>query len=189
MQRLNTWLKRIALALSLALVVSVVGLLIYQQFSDGPTGPLMGGTFSSGVVVDTPVEDWSVLEGDFEFELVGQGNSRTAGGVLMDGNLYITCDLGFVWARLPAGFQRNVLHLIWVFKTWHQQVAADGRIRIRKDGRIYPASIQRVQDPQQIEALKVSLETLAAEFFGSQGLGPRPTQQPNDIWFFRVSQP
>ena len=32
-------------------VVGLVGLLVYQQISDGPTGPLMGGSFSSGEIV------------------------------------------------------------------------------------------------------------------------------------------
>ena len=184
----KTWLKRIFLGLAGIVVVGLVSLLLYQQVSDGPTGPLMGGSFGSGEIVETPVADWSALAGDFEFELVGQQSSRTAGGVLVDGNLYITCDLGFVWSRLPDGFQRNVLNLIWVFKSWHEDALRDGRIRIRKDGRIHTAVIELVEDPELIESLKVALEDLASEFFGPEGLGPRPRQEPNDIWFFRVSQ-
>lgn len=188
MSRIKTWGKRIALGFGLMVALGVVSLLVYQRISDGPTGPLAGGTFSTGEVVSTPVTDWSTLEGDFEFELVGQSSSRTAGGVLLDGTLYITCDLGFVWARIPSGLQRNVLHLIWVFKTWHEKALLDGRIRIRKDGRIHTANLEYVEDPQVIEALKVSLETMAAEFFGPDTLGARPQEEPNDIWFFRVTQ-
>jgi len=188
MHKLRTWFTRIALGLTVMVGVGIVGLIVYQQISDGPTGPLMGGTFSSGEIVETPVEDWLELEGDFEFELVGQGSSRTAGGILVDGDLYITCDLGFIWSRLPSGFQRNILNLIWVFKTWHEDALLDGRIRIRKDGRIHTATIEHIEDPQLIEALKISLEDLASEYFKPEGLGPRPTQEPNDIWFFRVKQ-
>ncbi len=188
MSKLKIWLKRILFGLSGFAVISLVTLLIYQKVSDGPTGPLMGGTFSSGEIVQTPIEDWSALEGDFEFELVGQGSARTAGGILVDGNLYITCDLGFVWSRVPNGLQRNMLHLIWVFKTWHEEALLDGRIRIRKDGRIHSGTIALVDDPQLIEVLKNSLEALAGEFFEPEGLGPRRTQEPNDVWFFRVSQ-
>lgn len=188
MHKIKIWLGRVALGLMLTIALGFVSLIVYQRMSDGPTGPLMGGSFSSGEVVDTPVIDWSELEGDFEFELVGQSSSRTAGGILVGGDLYITCDLGFIWSRLPAGFQRNLLNLIWVFKTWHEEALLDGRIRIRKDGRIYPATIEHIKDPQLIEALKLSLEQLASEYFEPNALGPRPTQAPNDIWFFRIRQ-
>jgi len=189
MHNIKTWLTRIALGLTATIGVVLVGLLVYQQISDGPTGPLMGGTFSSGEIVEFPVEDWSKLEGDFEFELVGPGSSRTAGGILVDGNLYISCDLGFIWSRIPSGFQRNILNVIWIFKTWHEEALLDGRIRIRKDGRIHSATLEHVKDPHLIEALKVSLEDMASEYFEPEGLGSRPAQEPNDIWFFRVSQP
>jgi len=158
MRTLKTWLTRIALGLTAMVVVGLVVLIVYQRISDGPTGPLTGGVFSSGEIVEAPVEDWSELEGDFEFELVGQSSSRTAGGILVDGELYITCDLGFIWSRLPSGFSRNMLNLIWVFKTWHKKALLDGRIRIRKDGRIHTATIEHVEDPRVIEALKISLE-------------------------------
>ncbi len=186
MHKIKTWLTRIALGLTVMVVVGLVGLRVYQQISNGPTGPLMGGSFSSGEIVETPVEDWSELEGNFEFELVGQNSSRTAGGILVDGDLYITCDLGFIWSRSPPGFRRNIANLIWVLKTWHEEALLDGRIRIRKDGRIHTATIERVEDPQLIEALKISLEDM--DYFKPEGLGPRPTQEPNDIWFFRVRQ-
>ena len=141
----------------------------------------------SGDVMAAPVHNWSLLEGDFEFELVGQQRSRTAGGIMLDGELYITCDLGFIWARLPAGTSRNILHTIWLFKTWHHRAVEDGRIRIRKDGRVYSANVQRVEDPAIVEQLKGAIETAAAEFFAPNPLGPRPAEPPNDIWFFRVS--
>ena len=188
MRKIKTWLTRVAIGLTVMVALGLVSLLIYQRVSDGPTGPLMGGSFSSGEIVESPVEDWSELAGDFEFELVGQNSSRTAGGVFVDGNLYITCDLGFIWSRLPPGVERNMLNLIWVFKSWHEEALLDGRIRIRKDGRIHSATIEHVEDPQLIEALKISLEDLAGEYFKPEVLGPRPIQEPNDIWFFRVTQ-
>lgn len=188
MNKLKLWLSRLALTLAVVIGLSLAGILVYQQVSDGPTGPLMGGTFTSGEVVDTQVEDWSELDGEFEFELVAQGNSRTAGGILVDGQLYITCDLGFIWSRLPTGLTRNILNIIWIFKTWHEEALLDGRIRIRQNGRIHTARIEHVKDPQLIEVLKSSLEELAGEYFEPTGLGPRPTEEPNDIWFFLVTQ-
>ena len=63
MHKIITWITRIALGLSVTVGVGLVALLVYQQISDGPTGPLMGGSFSSGEIVETPVEDWSELAG------------------------------------------------------------------------------------------------------------------------------
>ncbi|NKC01289.1 MAG: hypothetical protein GKR90_22710 [Pseudomonadales bacterium] len=186
MNKLKTWLSRIGLGLTIMVFVVLVGLLVFQQVSNGPMGPLMGGTFRSGEVIETPVEDWSELEGSFEFELVGQNSSRNAGGIVVAGDLYITCDLGFIWSRSPPGLRRNIAKLIFMLKTWHEEALLDGRIRIRKDGRIHSGTVERVKDPQLIEELKNSLEDM--DYFKPEGLGPRPTREPNDIWFFRVRQ-
>ncbi len=182
------WLRRLFIGLVLALVLGIVGLMIYQRLSDGPTGPLTGGPFTTGQVIEQPVSDWAGLSGDFEFELVAHGTSRTAGGVLHEGQLYLTCDLGFIWSRLPSGSSRNVLQLIWWFKNWHEKAMNDGRIRIRKDGKLYSANLTRVNEPELIEALKVTLENEAAKFFAPRELGPRPPSPPNDIWFFLIDQ-
>jgi len=182
------WIRRGLLGFATVLVIVVATLMIYQRFSDGPTGPLPGGPFRTGEVVSAPVDDWSRLRGDFEFELVGDGTSRTAGGIWLDGNVYISCDLGFMWSRLPSGTIRNILHVIWWFKTWHSRASEDGRVRIRKAGRIYPVTIERVHDPDLIEALKATVEVEAAAFFAPMKIGPRPQQPPSDMWFFRVTQ-
>ena len=121
MVRWQKWIRRVAATLGAVLIVGVLGLLTYQRFSDGPTGPLTGGPFRTGEEVPAPIDSWDTLEGDFEFELVGARSSRTAGGILLEDALYITCDLGFIWNRLPAGTGRNILHIIWWFKTWHEK--------------------------------------------------------------------
>ncbi len=185
--RAGIWIRRTLLSLAALLAVAVVILLVYQRFSDGPTGPLSGGPFRTGEVVPAPVDDWSLLRGDFEFELVGDGTSRTAGGIWLDDKVYISCDLGFMWSRLPDGATRNILEVIFWFKDWHERATEDGRVRIRKDGRIYPVTIERVQDPALIEALKAAIEVEAAAFFEGVDISTRPEQPPNDIWFFLVS--
>lgn len=181
------WTKRLVLALAMLIVLGFAAIRVWQTLSDGPTGPLAGGSFSSGEWVTEPITDWRQLEGDFEFELVAQGTSRTAGGILVDEDLYITCDLGFIWGRLPDGMQRNLLHVIWMFKDWHHHAQQDGQVVIRKDGRLYPVTVTRVTDATKIETLKSALEGLAADFFGDRQLGPRPVNPPNDIWFFKVA--
>ena len=186
--RVRVWVGRGILGFAALIALGIASLLIYQQISDGPSGPLPGGPFKSGHLVSLPVTDWSPLEGDFEFELVGEQSSRTAGGLLLDGKLYISCDLGFIWARLPEGLPKNVLHVIWWFKTWHEKALLDGRVRIRKNGEIYPVTIVRVENEQLLERLKGTLEDEARAFFAPNELGPRPLEPPNDIWFFRVRQ-
>ena len=184
MQQFRLWMTRFVVALFALFLVSLLALLVYQQFSDGPSGPLSGGSFTSGT--PTPITDWSALAGDFEFELVAEGTSRTAGGIELDGVVYISCDLGFMWSRLPSGTTRHLLNLIYVFKDWHHKALADGRIRIRKGGKIYDARIELEEDPATIAALQDKIEVLASEFFGAD-VGPRPTEPPNDIWFFRIN--
>ncbi|MEM7003903.1 MAG: hypothetical protein AAF529_24165 [Pseudomonadota bacterium] len=170
----------------LLVLFGFVAIKIWQQFADGPYGPITGGSFASGTWVDGPVDDWRVLEGSFDFELVGQGSSREAGGILLGEQVYISCDLGFTWARLPEGTTRTVLQIIWWFKDWHHHAVEDGRVVIRKDNTLYPVQITRVTDPTTVAALKTTMETLAAEYFGGE-LGPRPVEPPNDVWFFAVA--
>ena len=187
MVRSHKWILKVAATLGAVLIVGVLVLLTYQRFSDGPTGPLTGGSFRTGEEVPAPIASWDTLEGDFEFELVDARSSRSAVGILLDDALYITCDLGFIWNRLPTGTGRNILHIIWWFKNWHEKAQLDGRIRIRKDNKIYPANIVLVTDPNDIERLKRTMEELANEFFAPNKMGPRPEQEPNEVLFFRVT--
>ncbi|MEM7016027.1 MAG: hypothetical protein AAF512_01655 [Pseudomonadota bacterium] len=188
MQRLKFWATWLGIGVVSLAAFGFITLMIYQHFSDGPTGPLTGGPFSTGQMTPLPTANWSKLEGDFEFELVSQGTSRTAGGILVDNELYISCDLGFIWARLPDGGAKYMLHLIWLLKDWHEKALSDGRIRIRKDGKVYSAEIELVRDTAKVEALKSALEVLAADFFKPTKLPPRPAEEPNDIWFFKVKE-
>ena len=168
-------------------VLAVIGLLIAQRVSDGPMAFVQGGPFTTGEVVEEKVTDWSfAVDREIEFELVGFGTSRIAGFIMLDGVAYMTCDLGFIWNRLEPGVGRTLLNLIYIFKDWHLDAVADGRARLRIDGEtIYNTQFVKVEDPETIEALKVRIEALAAEYFGGE-IGPRPAESPNDIWFFRM---
>lgn len=181
-----TWLKYTAITLVAVVLVTGLGILITQRFSDGPIEFLQGGPFKTGEVVDGPVEDWSFGVGkNTEFELVGFGTSRTAGYIMHDGIAYMTCDLGFMWNRFE-GRQRMILNLIYVFKHWHEDAVQDGRARLRIDGKIYPANFVKVEDPELNEILRAELEELARGYVAPAQLGPPPTDPPNDVWFFRM---
>lgn len=182
MRRLLKWC---GIGLGSVLVAVIVSIILFQKFSDGPYGPLQGGPFKTGEVVAAPVDDWSVLQGDFEFESVSTGKSRTAGGILLEDAVYISCDLGFMWGRL-TGTTRTILHIIWLFKDWHHDAVIDGRMVIRKDGRRYPVTVTRVEDPALQKALENKIEQEARAFFSNAEIGAAPEEEPNDIWFFKV---
>ena len=116
---------------------------------------------------------------------VGFGTSRTAGYIMHDGVAYMTCDLGFMWNRLE-GQQRWILHLIYIFKRWHEDALEDGRARLRIDGKIYRTNFVKVEDAELNEILRGKLEDLGREYFAPAELGPPPDEPPNDVWFFRM---
>ena len=180
------WLKYIAIGLAVIIVVATVGILITQRISDGPIEFLQGGPFTTGERVEEPVTDWSFGVGrSSEFELVGFGTSRIAGYIMHDGIAYMTCDLGFMWNRFE-GRQRLILNLIYIFKNWHRDAVDDGRALLRIDGKIYKANFVKVEDPDLNAILRTKLEDLAREYFAPAVLGSPPTEEPNDIWFFRM---
>lgn len=181
------WLKYTGMVLGGLAVVALVGVLIAQRVSDGPMEFLQGGPFKTGELVEEPVTDWSFGVGKpMAFELVGFGTSRTAGYIMHDGMAYMTCDLGFMWNRLEGGYQRWLLNLIYLFKTWHLDAVQDGRALLRIDGKLYKTQLVKVEDPELSEVLQRKLETLAREYFAPRELGPPPSEPHNDIWFFRM---
>ena len=83
---------------------------------------------------------------------------------------------------MPA---RWVLHLIYVFKHWHEDVSKDGRVVARIQGTRYQRQAVRVTDPALLAALHSRVEEEAEEMLGAP-LGELPPDDPNDIWFFRL---
>lgn len=179
--------------------MAVIGLVlagfISSRISDGPLGPIPGGSLVSGELVDAPVVDWSAVTGGqiedqitpyfVEFELAERMSSRTTGILLYEGEVYIPCDLGFGWARM-SGSTRWILHLIYLVKDWHNQALEDGLVVLRIAGKRYERQAVRVIDPEVVEALRLQLEAFTAEWQTPEPLGPRPTDGPKDIWFFRL---
>ncbi len=179
-----TVLKYLGYGLLATIVFLIVSILVVQRLSDGPIEPLQGGPFTTGELIETPVEDWSFGElKNTHFELVGFGTSRRAGYIMLDGVAYMTCDLGFMWNRLE-GSSRILLNLIYVFKTWHLDAMEDGRALIRIDGKIYRAQFTKVTDAELQDRLKGRVEELFDQMFGE--IGPAPIEEPNDMWFFRI---
>lgn len=148
------------------LLAGVVGLLILvafgARFHDGPVGLFPGGPLDAGPLEAGPVADWSFAQAEntIELQLLSQQRSRTTWILVHDGAAFIPCAIGF-----PPG------------KTWHQYAAQDGRAVLRIEGRRYPVTLQRVEDPETSAAL-------AAVVKEKYGRSPR---SDSGVWYFRVT--
>lgn len=183
----RSWPRRVALLVGVIAVIGYFGFKLAQHRSDGPlTDMIPGGELRSGTLVTEPVSDWTFAHGQtVELQLVSPLRSRYTGLVTHNNTLYVPCDLGYMWGRFDGAI-RHTLHLIYRFKTWHQEAMRDGRVVFRLDGKRYQRQAVRVTDPALIAELKSVLETLASEWVAPDTLGPPPTEGPRDIWFFRL---
>jgi len=180
------WLYRSARVSGIVLLLLIGMGFVAQRMSDGPTGPIQGGALRTGALVTEPVTDWSFAQGqDLEIQLVEPVGSRRTGLMVHDGELYVPCDLGFMWGRF-SGQHRLILHAIYILKSWHEDALLDGRVVLRIAGKRYERQAVRVTDPELVAELQVQLEGMAAEWLAPEVLGPAPTEGPGDIWFFRM---
>jgi len=187
---------RIVGTLFVVLILLAGGVLFAQRMSDGPMGPISGGKLRSGTLVTERDVDWSAATGgkidtqtdsslEIELQLVNPPSSRTTGAMLHEGELYIPCDLGYIWNRF-SGNTRYILNAIYLVKRWHHDVERDGRVVLRIDGKRYERQAVRVTDPEMIATLKAQINETLALMDLPEELGPIPTEEPNDIWFFRI---
>lgn len=178
---------RIAAGFAIVSILAYAGFTAAQQWSDGPLNDMFpGGALRSGTLVTEPVTDWTFVHGEtVELELVGYETSRFTGLMEHNGNVYVPCDLGYMWGRFD-GNTRRVLHLIYLFKHWHTDALTDGRMAFRLNGKRYEGAGTRVTDPEEITQLKASLEDMAREWLAPEPLGEAPSETPNDIWFFQL---
>jgi len=155
-------------------------------YTDGPMGPIPGGELRSGTLVSEPNVEWSLADQQMiELQLVEPLRSRTTGAMLHEGQLYVGVDLGFIYRRIPLYHPaRWMLSIIYRVKHWHEDALLDGRVVIRFSGKRYERQAVRVTDPETVAALRSKVEEGAAQVFSS--LGEAPTDDPKDIWFFRM---
>lgn len=181
--------KILAIVVGALLVMLVTTVLVAQRVSDGPMGPVAGGPLRSGELVSGPV-DWSTVKlGEVELQLVEPPRSRITGAFVYEGALYIPCDLGFMWRRVPDTRFRTILGLIWSVKRWHEDAVRDGRVVLRTGGKRYEGQAVRVTDPELLANLRTQLEESGRKYFASQGMGGLRSDVPADpeaIWFFRI---
>lgn len=180
-------LKVVGIIAAVAAIIGTIAFKVAQQRSDGPLNDMLpGGALRSGALVTEPVDDWQFANGKtIELQLETPLRSRYTGLMVHNGELYVPCDLGFMWGRF-SGTTRHMLHLIYRFKRWHEDALADGRVLFRIDDKRYARNAVRVTEPGTVTALKAQLEDMAREWVAPDTLGPPPTSGPRDIWFFRL---
>lgn len=124
-------------------VLLALGASVYfgARLHDGPlaSGPLAlipGGPLRSGELVQLPVGDWAfAVDVDvIELQLESQNVSRTTWILVKDGVAYIPCSLGF-----PPG------------KKWYVHAQQDGRAVLRIEGKRYPVTLTKDEDPSFAE--------------------------------------
>jgi len=151
------------IGLSLAGIVGLlVAIAFFARFHDGPVGLFPGGPLEAGPLVASPVADWSFAQGEntIELQLLSQQRSRTTWILVHDGAAFIPCAIGF-----PPG------------KTWHQHALQDGRAVLRIEGRRYPVTLRRVEDPE----LSGALAGLVKDKYG------RAPPSDAGVWYFQVA--
>jgi hypothetical protein len=133
--RVLKWLGGIVLVI--ALVIGAAYLV--APFKDGPIAFIPGGPLESGELISQLVADWSFATSleTIEMQLFADDDkSRTTWILVHQGSAFIPCTLGF-----PPG------------KGWHFLAVEDGRALVRIEGKRYPVTLAKVEDPAMQEAL------------------------------------
>src|SRR5262245_47927119 len=163
---------------TLTLIALVLGaVLAIGRFADGPVAMLPGGPLRSGELVTDPNVDWAAVLGEgvlVELQLLEPPRSRTTGVLLRDGQIYVPCDLGYMWGRF-SGRRRFISHVLYTFKRWHEDALRDGRALLRIGDKLYERQAMRVTDPALEAALRAQLEDMARQWMSDTALPPAPT--------------
>jgi hypothetical protein len=143
------------------LVIAVGALFVGARFHDGPLALIPGGPLVSGELVAAPVSDWSFATAipEIELQLAYEDSSRVTWILVNEGAAFIPASLSF-----PPG------------KRWHKAADQNGAAIVRIQGKRYPVTLKRVQDPALEDRLKQTV------------VGKYTNVPPNDagVWFFAL---
>ena len=111
------WWAHVAAFLCLVIFVLVGWTLVAQRLSDAPlTSMIPGGLLRAAPLVTERDVDWPTVLGaggrcvdgvcapmaPIELQLAEPPSSRYVGIMVDEGELYLPCDLGFMWARFSG---------------------------------------------------------------------------------------
>jgi hypothetical protein len=181
-------LRRIVTGAATLVVLLIGAVLVLPRFADGPMGPLAGGSFRTGTLVSEPNVDWSFMDGgrEIELQLVEPPRSRVTGALVHEGQLYVPCDLGFLWRRVSSAGFRLFARGLYTVKGWHEDAQRDGRAVVRVSGKRYERQAVRVTDPALLATLRSSLEQRGRVYLEPIGGLSEEPGDPEAIWFFRM---
>ncbi len=150
------WIIRLVLGLGVAFGIAFFG----ARFLDGPLGPIPGGALVSGELVSGPVGDWSFAKDvpEIALQLASQSQSRTTWILVSGGKAYIPASTEY-----PPG------------KSWHSKALEDGRATLRIEGKLYPVTLTKVEDP----AIESSVREVVTTKY--------PTRPGGDAWLYEVT--
>jgi len=175
-------------ALFTFLFLVIAAFLFSVRFSDGPKGPISGGALRYGTLVTDRFVNWESALGvvggaEIQFHLDSTQRSRTTGSIVYNDQLYIPCDLGFMWKRFSGG-TRLLLQIMYTLKTWHEEAMLNADIVIRIGDNLYERNLVRVSDPMLLAELRHITERQVDESY----MGPLPDVpgDPEAIWYFLV---
>jgi len=103
-----------------------------------------------------------------------------------EGQLYIPCDLGFFWRRIPSAGLRWIGGAIYSVKRWHEDALRDGRVVLRIGGKRYERQAVRVTDPELLAKLRSIMQEQAKRYLAAAGGLSDAPSDPEAIWFFRM---
>lgn len=152
------WIVRFVVVIALLGLATVFAARVH----DGPLGMVPGGKLVAGTLVEIPVTDWSFAADvdEIEMQLASQDTSRTTWVLVHEGKAYVPASTAF-----PPG------------KTWHKKALEDGRAILRIDGKKYPVTLAKVEDPALVEAVgQVAVQKYQPPPGGRDG-----------VWFFAVT--
>jgi hypothetical protein len=152
------WTGRILAALAVLALVAYYG----ARLHDGPLGVIPGGPLETGEVVAEPIADWAFAKdaGEIELQLDSQQQSRMAWFLVLDGQGYVPCRLGFDF--------------------WRRQAIVNGAARLRIGGKLYPVTLSKLDDTiaQQMS------DRVRAEL--TRKYGDLPPSEAG-VWLFQVT--
>ena len=159
MKTLFRWLAYLVFTVVVLLALVFVG----ARFHDGPLGPIPGGALKSGDVVSEAVVDWSFARDvpEIELQLASEDGSRTVWILVEEGRAYVPCALGF-----PPG------------KRWYKEAKKDGRAMLRIQGRRYPVTLTKTDDPALAQRMRAEVERKYKRV---------PPGEEGGAWFFQVA--
>ncbi len=160
------WLMRALRWVGIGLAVVVLELAALAsgaRFADGPIAIFPGGALRSGEWVEDPDVDWTFAREIRQIELQSGEGSRTTWLLVMDGEAYVPCSLGF-----PPR------------KRWHFEALERPEAVVRVDGKRYRRQLRKVEDPDLHQRL---FQAVTVKYGGG------PSSSPEEIWFFRLAAP